>query len=297
MSLHDIATAANELAALLEASVAKGLKHPRHSRHVAPARKRIKAVMAHYFDRQRKAVLAEVNPRIRRQLMLHPSDSQSRLFEAFMAERAGKPLTVKGIIAAYEASTQSKTFARSLVPTSLHPLTFAATGSETSEYNEAITELISAAAKSLGSTAGEDLASTYLRENSLSKLTGNLAATTTERLQNALATAWDEGGSYGQMVAAIQDTFEDFSDTRAGLIAQTEVNDAYSDARQSTAEALGYDEKRWDPDGNACPECQANADQDWIDIGETFESGDDAPTAHPGCDCGCDYRKSSDEEG
>lgn len=272
MSLHDIAAAANELAALLEAATAKGLKHPRHSQHVAPARKRIKAVMERYFDRQRKAVLAEVKPRIRRDLL--------------------PPL--KGL---REAASQSgKTFARSLVPTSLHPLTFAATSGETSEYNEAITDLISAAAKSLGSTAGEDLASNYLRENSLSKLTGNLAAMTTERLQDALADAWDEGGSYDQMVAAINATFEDFSEVRAGLIAQTESADAYNAGRFDTAKAIGFESKSWETEsGSPCPTCEANEAQGWIGLDEDFDSGDDAPTAHPSCLCVVNFRKSDEE--
>lgn len=282
MSLHDIATAANELAVLLEAATAKGLKHPRHSQHVAPARKRIKAVMAGYFDRQRKAVLADVKPRIRRQLMLHPQN--------FVKEALYYSHSIQ------EATSNGKTFARSLVPTSLHPLTFATTR-ESSEYNEAITDLISAAAKSLGSTAGEDLASTYLRENSLSRLTGNLAATTTERLQDALADAWDEGGSYDQMVAAIQGTFEDFSDARAGLIAQTESADAYNAGRFDTAKAIGFSEKSWETEsGDPCPTCEANEAQGWIDLDEDFDSGDDAPTAHPACLCVCNFRKNEDED-
>lgn len=270
MSLHDIAAAANELAVLLEAATAKGLKHPRHAQHVAPARKRIKSVMSGYFDRQRKAVLADVKPRIRRELMLHPYQES--------------------------ATPQGKTFARSLVPTSLHPLTFAATSGETSEYNEAITDLISAAAKSLGSTAGEDLASNYLRENSLSKLTGNLAAMTTERLQDALADAWDEGGSYDQMVAAINATFEDFSEVRAGLIAQTESADAYNAGRFDTAKAIGFESKSWETEsGSPCPTCEANEAQGWIGLDEDFDSGDDAPTAHPSCLCVVNFRKSDEE--
>lgn len=317
MSLHDIAAAANELAVLLEAATQKpywprcggtcgdaecedaarrfnesaktpkGLKHPRHSQHVSPARKRIKALMSGYFDRQRKAVLSDVKPRIRRQLLWHPQ----------VAKESAK--SSDNIRSKYsEASTpQGKTFARSLVPTSLHPLTFAATGSETSEYNEAITDLISAAAKSLGSTAGEDLASTYLRENSLSRLTGNLAATTTERLQDALATAWDEGGSYDQMVAAINATFKDFFEVRAGLIAQTESADAYNAGRFDTARAIGYQEKSWETEsGDPCPTCEANEAQGWIDLDEDFDSGDDAPTAHPNCLCVVNFRKSDEDE-
>ena len=63
MNLHDIAEAANDLTALIERAAPHGLKHPRHAQHVEPARKRIKAVMAHYFERQRKTALAAVKPK------------------------------------------------------------------------------------------------------------------------------------------------------------------------------------------------------------------------------------------
>jgi hypothetical protein len=271
MSLRAITEAANELAALLEKSAPKGLRHPKHAVHVKPARAAIKRVMVHFFERQRKAVLAAVAPKIKRELVLYPPNLK-------------------------ESSQQGKTFARQLMPTSLHPLSFSPTAGETSEYNEAITDLIGAAAKSLGATAGPDFAGDYLAEHSLSKLTGGLDRTSIERLQDALATSWDKGGDYDSMVKAITDEFEDFTTTRAELIARTEANDAYSGARQQIAVEAGLDEKRWDPDGDACPECQANADQGWIDIEDSFDSGDDAPTAHPGCDCGCDYRKSSGDE-
>ena len=269
-SLVRMLEAANDLARLLEA---KGLKHPRHAQHVAPARKRIKAVMVHFFERQRKALVKEVRPKIERELTLYP-------------------VPVK------EASQQGKTFARNLMPATLQPLSFAATRAEESEYNSAITDLITAAAKGLDASAaaGEDYAGEYLRSNSLSKLTGGLNQTSIERLQDALANVWDKGGSYDDMVKAITTTFDDFTTTRAELIAQTEANDAYSDSRHQIAISLDMDEKKWDPDGEACPECQANADQGWIAIDEDFDSGDDAPTAHPGCDCGCDYRKSSGDE-
>ena len=73
MSLRAITSAANDLSALLEATAPKGLKHPRHSRHIAPARKRIKTVIAHYFERQRVAMLKEFKPKIDRELKLYPS--------------------------------------------------------------------------------------------------------------------------------------------------------------------------------------------------------------------------------
>jgi hypothetical protein len=272
MSLHAITSAANDLSALLEATAPKGLKHPRHSRHVAPARKRIKAVMAHYFERQRKAFTAAVDPKIKRELVLYPPKLK-------------------------ESSQGGKTFARALVPTSLHPLTFSASAGEKSEYDSAISDLITAAAESLGGTTGADLAGEYLRENSLAKLTGGLNQTSIERLQDAIATAWDKGGSYNDIVSAITETFDDFSETRAGLIAQTEAADAYNAGRRETALSLDYDEHSWETEsGDPCPVCEDNEAAGWIDIDNDFPSGDDAPTAHPNCQCVVNFRKSSDSE-
>ena len=267
----DLVEAANDLARLLEA---RGLKHPKHAQHVAPARKRIEAVMAHYFERQRKAVLAAVKPHIKRQLEAHP-------------------VPVK------EASTQAKSFASALLPRSLQPLSFAATRAEESEYNSAITDLISAAAKSLDASAavGEDFAGQYLRSNSLSKLTGGLNNTSIDRLQNAIGDAWDKGGSYDQIVQAIQSKFEDFSDTRAGLIAQNEVSAAYNSARASIAESLGFDEKSSEVEsGNPCEECIENEDEGWIDAGDEFPNGGDAPPFHVNCECVVNFRKSSESD-
>lgn len=300
MSLQRIADAANDLAELLEASAPRGLRHPKHAQHIAPARAKIKAVMAHFFARQRKAVLAAVKPHIKRQLEAHPVPVVESESQPAGGYEGGRNALNSHLLSARESiSPQGKTFASALLPRSLQPLSFAATRAEESEYNSAITDLISAAAKSLDASAavGEDFAGQYLRSNSLSKLTGGLNNTSIDRLQNAIGDAWDKGGSYDQIVQAITDTFDDFSDARAELIAQTEANDAYNAGRASVAASLDMDEKRWDPDGEACAEiCQPNADQGWIPIDEDFQSGDDAPTGHPNCDCSTDFRKSSDDE-
>lgn len=276
MNLTGIAALADELADLLEAH-RKGLNHPRHARHVAPARAKIKSVLAHFFGRQKHSVLSDVRPRLRRELLLHPRES----------------------IALTEIVSQGgKQFARRLLPSALDPLTFAVTSAEASDYASAITTLIEAAAKTLGGTAAvaEDVAGTYLRSHSLSKLTGGLDRTSIDRLQNAMADAWDKGGTFNSIVSSITDTFDTFSTTRAEMIAQTEANDAYNSGRRAVADALGLDEKQWDPDGEACPVCMENADAGWIDIDEEFPSGDQQPTSHPGCDCGCDFRRSAEPD-
>lgn len=269
---------ANNLASLLEAA-ARGLQHRRHQKHIRPARTKIKDIMAQFFGRQKAAIVKAVKPHI--ELALHAD-----------------PPPLK------EASGSGKRFASAAMPVSLSPLKFAASSAEQSEYDQAITGAIVGAGKTLAAELGakgtelpESVAGHYLRDNSLSKLTGGLDNTTIDRLQNAIADAWDNGGSFDQIVKAIEDTMEDFSATRAELIAQTEANDAYSAGRRSMADQLDMDEHAWETEsGDPCEECLANEAQGWIPVDEAFDSGDLSPTAHPGCECTENFRKSSEDE-
>ena len=192
----------------------------------------------------------------------------------------------------------AKTFASSVLPATLQPLRFAVTKGEDADYDASITDLIHDAAATLAAEMGTDasisdtVASRYLRDNSLSKLTAKLNYTTFERLQGAIADAWTRGGTADDIVKAITDTYADFSSVRAEMIAQTEANDAYNAGRRAMADEFGADEKSWDGDGEACEEiCQPNIDAGWIPIDDDFPSGDQQPTAHPRCDCGLDFRK------
>jgi hypothetical protein len=262
--LDNLIESANALAALLEAAApAAGLKHERHARSIMPARRKVERVMRSYFNRQMHALLAEIKPKI----------------------------------TAREASQGGNQYAHSILPSSIHPLRFPVTQAETSEYNDAIEAAIRGAAASIaaGEIVVDDVVSRYLRDNSLTRLTGEISDTSVNRLRDAIADAWDAGGSFNQVVSAIQATFSAFSDVRAGMIAQTEVNDAYNRGRMATAIMAGFDQKAWDPDGDACPICLDNVDAGWIGIDEDFPSGDPAPTAHPNCDCSIDFQKGFEE--
>lgn len=253
---------------------AKGLRHPRHARHVAPARKAIAAVMRSYFQRQSKGVLKIVRANIKRVISTH----------------------------GLKEAANGKAFAWDLLPSTLRPLTIPLLASEVLDYETAIESALAGSAKAFAAqyAAGEapnsaDLISAWLRDHSLEKITGDIADESLDRLRNAIAAAWEAGGTSDQLVGAVKDVFADFSDARAQMIAQTEVNDAYNQGQMGTAKDLGFDEKSWDPDGDACAEiCQPNVDQGWIDIDEDFDSGDDAPTAHPWCDCSLSFRKGAE---
>ena len=268
MSYQEIIDAANDLTALLEGN--KGLKHPKHAAVLSKGRARIEKVFRSFFGRQHVAVMRDVRPRINSALGAHPVKEAKSLL--------------------------GRQFASTVIPDSLSPLRFVATTTERNDFDDAITDLIAGAAETLGrelaadSTISDNVATSWLRDNSLSKLTGEVNDTSKQRLRDALADAWDKGGSYNDMVKSVTDTFEDFSSVRAGMIAQTEANDAYIEGRDATARAAGLGEKRWSADGSdTCPECEEQIAAGWIDIDDDFPSGDDPPL-HPNCDCGTDYR-------
>ena len=287
--LDGIIAASEAVAEVLEAK--RGLKHDRHVAHLAPAVARVKQVLAKYFTLQRDAFLTDVLPHLRSHI------------EQFEESRYGFGVLLQddhGVFAEASKRKNGKQFANSIMPSSVSPLEFSVTDAMGIEYAAALTDAIAGAAAVVQADTATsaflpNLASNYLRHNSLSKLTGNIGETSKTRLRNAIADAWDKGGTYNDLVGAIRDTFEDFSTVRASMIAQTEVVDAYNAGRNATARAAGLDEHAWETEsGNPCETCLANEAQGWIPIDQDFDSGDDAPPAHPNCECVENFRKVSD---
>lgn len=89
-----------------------------------------------------------------------------------------------------------------------------------------------------------------------------------------------------ELANIIADEFEGISETRAFMIANTEANLAMSSAQQAFLKENGVATKLWVGAGpNTCAICQGNADQGPIPIDDEFESGDETPPGHPGCEC------------
>ena len=185
------------------------------------------------------------------------------------------------------------------LPSSLHPLEFPITAGGNS-----VDQVIGAAIRNeaarleaelkSGATISESVAGRWLREHSLTGLTGAFPEATINRLRNALADTWEAGGGPDQLVGAVRSVFADFSDQRAEVVAQTEVNTAYNVGRMATARETGMQEKSWSADGtDACEECQRRIAAGWIPIGEPFPGGVMAPCLHDGCDCSVDFRKTN----
>lgn len=93
--------------------------------------------------------------------------------------------------------------------------------------------------------------------------------------------------------AAIADLIEEstgFSTERAELIAHTEIarinSMASLESYKGAAEDTGLQiKKEWLLGEHPCEICQANNEQGAIPLDDEFESGDDAPPAHPKCEC------------
>jgi hypothetical protein len=261
---------------LLEAAadllhVRESLKHPPHAKKMGPIRADAKGVLVRFFRRQKTETLKLIKPKLRTMAQLH------------------------------EAATddpRAKELAAAAVPDTLLPISM--TQGMVYDFGETLQAALHAGFASLatddtGAEIASDVVQQYLRDHSLSKLTGDFAQTTVQRLRDALADAYTAGGSYDELVQAVEDTFDDFSSVRAGMIAQTEMNDAYNAGRAALADDIGFNEKSWSCEGpQPCPECLDNEAEGWIPIGAAFPSGDLMPTAHPSCYCSLDYRINND---
>lgn len=89
-----------------------------------------------------------------------------------------------------------------------------------------------------------------------------------------------------EVATVIADNFEDISATRAFTIARTETCQAMSSGQMAAMRESGVKTKQWVVAGaHVCAICDGNASQGMIEIGNVFDSGDDAPPGHPNCEC------------
>jgi hypothetical protein len=250
-----------------EALERRSLKHPDHQKLIAPIARKVKKLVGEYFQAQGAAILEAIKP----WLKLHMKE-------------ADKP-------------DDAEIAAESILPDTLTPFTLTVTTQQASDYRDLISTAIDKAAAMLeaelnsGGSIPETEMTRYLQANSLEKLTGDFSDRTKQRLRNAIAKTIREGGTSDDIVHTIRDTVDEFSEKRAEMIAQTEVNDAYSFGRDGLARSAGLEEKSWIVESdNPCIVCIENEAEGWIPIDQNFPSGDSFPTAHPLCACGCDYR-------
>ena len=165
----------------------------------------------------------------------------------------------------------------------------------TAEEQKSFAGAISAAIDS-GGEAAADMLSTgapdtesfiaeYLKNGGFARLTGDLDKTTVDELASAVADAYESGADFDGVVQAVKDSFAMASDYRAKMIVQTELNDAWNQSLVHFGKEAGATKKSWITDLMPCIVCIANLEDGEIDMDEDFESGDDAPPAHPNCMC------------
>lgn len=152
-------------------------------------------------------------------------------------------------------------------------------------FQSAIAKAFRAGGESFGGTVGESFDAGYLKDAGLQRLTGDIDKTTVDRLARTMADAFDAGEDFDGVLSAIRSEFRDMTTVRAKMIAQTELNDAFAQGSLEFGRESGAEYKSWEVDADPCDICLANAAQGQIPIDEDFQSGDDAPTAHPNCQC------------
>jgi Phage portal protein/Phage Mu protein F like protein/High potential iron-sulfur protein len=130
-------------------------------------------------------------------------------------------------------------------------------------------------------------------------LVADIDESTRNMLRDTISQGLADGLSKDDLAAEIEDS-DTFDADRAELIARTEIGNANASASlisyQTAAAETGLKiRKVWLLGPNPCEICQANADQGPIDLDDEFQSGDDAPLAHP--NCVCDLSTEVEDEG
>lgn len=122
-----------------------------------------------------------------------------------------------------------------------------------------------------------------------------ITETTRDNLHGMVNQAVDEGWTTQQLQHKIIES-EDFSSSRALMIARTEKAYAAAHGEHQAAKDTGFKFKEWQTAGETCDECEANEEQGRIGIDDAFQSGDDCPPAHPNCRCSAGYYEADDDE-
>lgn len=117
------------------------------------------------------------------------------------------------------------------------------------------------------------------------ELVKQVSDSTREMIKSAVTQAIEEGWSTDQLSESLQDN-QAFSAVRADRIARTEIAKAHVEGSMQIYRESGLVvKKKWLLSTEPCPICEENASDGVIDIDENFSSGDDAPPAHPNCEC------------
>lgn len=117
-------------------------------------------------------------------------------------------------------------------------------------------------------------------------LKSSIDETTRNRLINMIEEGKKGALTVDELSAEIAEQFPEISDTRAYMIARTEVSNAMNIGQLASIQENGVPTKAWVAGGNAEDDiCSGNIDDGFISADQPFSSGDDAPPGHPNCEC------------
>jgi hypothetical protein len=132
-----------------------------------------------------------------------------------------------------------------------------------------------------------DRALAWAKEHAADLVT-KISKTTRAAVQRAIEAGTEANLSTDEIADSIEGLGV-FSAARSQLIAHTEIANANSqgalEGYKAAADTGITVLKEWLLGGDPCPICQDNADAGPIPLDDQFPSGDDAPTAHPKCEC------------
>ena len=260
----------------------ESLKHPKHAAVLGPLTKRLKAMLIRRWNRQQRDLLREASHWLGKIAAGHKeADVDTTEYQRLQTQVSAK--INAGTAMSGTPSRRDVAIYRSAIESS-------ATGA----IRNLAVEIDLAIADA--GDAGQAFAKSYLLKKGFSQLAADIDETSRDRIANAVAGEFASGGTYDDAVNAIKGAFQAMKDARAETIAKTELADAYNQAMLSSAKEAG-DEllKTWNLDGEGCPEiCEPNEADGAIGLDEDFSSGDDAPPAHPNCDCSIGFVRASE---
>lgn len=124
----------------------------------------------------------------------------------------------------------------------------------------------------------------------------DIQSTTRDQLKTLITNALDTGQSYTKTAKQVTDKFDEFSRSRAQMIATNETGNAYETGNRIIVDTIAQEikmQKHWMDSGDelVTPECLANSADGWIPLNEEHSSGHQQPLRFPRCRCYEAYRE------
>jgi SPP1 gp7 family putative phage head morphogenesis protein len=130
-------------------------------------------------------------------------------------------------------------------------------------------------------TPGWGEAAAQVADGGLRNLLDQVIDSRLDDLGNAIASGIQAGDGVDAIAQTLQGILSDPS--RAAMIADTETARAMTTQTLQDYQQSGVEQVEWLAEGDACPDCEENADASPISLGDSWPNGD--PPVHPNCRC------------